>query len=179
MKRLLSALLLTTLTAAASAQTAPAVSAGAVAQALARGATVVDLRARADYLAGHLPGAVSLDPGEVGTDLHSLQAAVSRHGIDLSREVVLMGLPGDLRVQQLQLRLMDYATGRVDWLVGGAHEWALSGRPLEDGSVSLPAVPQYLVALNRQDESPRMAGASLRDAPGRAFVAKVALGPRS
>lgn len=178
MNRLLAALLTLAFATAASAQSAPAVSANAAAQAVARGATVVDLRPRADYLAGHLPGAVALNLMDLGADLQSLQAAVSHHGIDLSREVVLVGLPGDPRAQQLQARLTEYATGHVHWLVGGTHEWALSGRPLESGQVTLPAVPQYLVSLRAQGVSPRMAGASLRDAPGRDLVVKVAQGPR-
>ncbi len=149
----------------ACAQVADAVSAEAAAAALARGATVVDVRPVADYRAGHLPGAVQLDALAATRGLAALQEQVSRHGVDLSREVVVVGQPGDLLAQRLQQHLARYATGRVSWLVGGVHEWVLSGRPVDTAVVALPAVPQYLVLLRTEARSPRMAGAALRD-PG-------------
>ena len=140
-------------------------SADAALAAVVRGASVVDIRAAAAYASGHLPGAISA-PGLGGADtLESLQAQVSRHGIDLSREVLIVGLPGDAKAQRLQSRLAEYATGRVNWLVGGVHEWALSGRALQTQTAVLPPVPQYLVTLQPQAVAPRMAGANMRDLP--------------
>jgi 3-mercaptopyruvate sulfurtransferase SseA len=149
---------------AASAQVADAVSADAAAQAVARGATVVDVRPLADYRTGHMPGAVLLDAHAATSGLAALQAQVSQQGVDLSREVVVVGQPGDLLAQRLQQHLAQYATGRVSWLVGGVHEWVLSGRPVETTAVALPAVPQYLVPLRIETRAPRMAGAALREA---------------
>lgn len=163
MKRI-APLILALFAGAASAQVADAVSAHAAAQALARGATVVDVRPPADYRAGHLPGAVLLDAHAATSGLATLQAQVSQQGVDLSREVVVVGQPGDLLAQRLQQHLAQYATGRVSWLVGGVHEWVLSGRPVETTAVALPAVPQYLVPLRIETRAPRMAGAALREA---------------
>lgn len=139
------------------------VSADAAAQAIARGAAVVDLRTSADYALGHLPRAVSVPEAAAAGDRDALQTLVSRHGIDLSREVVVVGQPGDGAAAHFQARLARYATGRVHWLVGGTHEWALSGRPLSTEAHTAAPVPQYLVALQPQAELPRMAGASVRD----------------
>lgn len=150
--------------AAASAQQAPAVSADAAARAVARGAVVVDLRAAADYQAGHLPGAVALDAAALLQERDALQAVVSRHGIDLSREVIVLGQPGDLLAQQVQAHLLAYASGRVSWFVGGVVEWQLSGRPLHTGTTSRAPVPQYLVRFTpAADAGARMAAATLRD----------------
>jgi len=165
----IAALILAVFASAASAQMTDAVSAHAAALALARGATVVDVRPAADYRAGHLPGAVLLDAHAATRGLAALQEQVSRQGVDLSREVVLVGLPGDPVAQRLQQQLALYATGRVSWLVGGVHEWVLSGRPVDTAAVVLPAVPQYLVPLRSEARSPRMAGAALRDAAGPAI----------
>ncbi len=145
------------------AAVASTVSADAAQEALARGAFVVDIRDAGDYAAGHLPGAISAPGLGVAGDLTSLQALVSRHGIDLSREVLIVGRPGDERAFKLQARLAGYATGRVVWLVGGVHEWALSGRAIETQVAVLPPVPQYLVQLQPSAPAPRMAGANMRD----------------
>ena len=146
---------------------ATAVSADTANAAMVRGLAVVDIRPASDYAAGHLPGAISAPALADASDLHSLQHLVSVHGIDLSREVLLVGQPGDERAMRLQARLNQYATGRISWLVGGVNEWRLSGRPVVTGSVTLPPVPQYLVDLQPQAAAPRMAGANLRDAGGR------------
>lgn len=129
----------------------------------ARGAAVVDIRPAADYAAGHLPGAVSAPSLGGAHAVESLQDMVSSLGLDLSREVLIVGQPGDVQAQQLQARLAGYATGRVTWLVGGVHEWALSGRPLETQAAVLLPVPQYLVTLQPEAPAPRMAGANKRD----------------
>jgi len=143
-----------------------AVSADAANAAMVRGLAVVDIRPASDYAAGHLPGAISAPALADASDLHSLQHLVSVHGIDLSREVLLVGQPGDERAMRLQARLNQYATGRITWLVGGVNEWVLSGRPVVTGAVTLPPVPQYLVDLQPQAAAPRMAGANLRDTGG-------------
>ena len=161
MKNIFATLLLASLAPFAQAQELPApwalaVSAEAAAQALARGAVVLDVRPAADFTRGHLPGAVSAPGAGALEDRTALQQLVSSQGIDLSREVVVMGEPGDAQAQRLHTSLLAYATGRVQWFVGGAHEWVLSGRPRAP-------VPQHLVALQPEHAAPRMAGAALRD----------------
>jgi len=145
------------------AQALPAVSADVAAEAVARGARVIDVRPQDAYLAAHLPGAVSVNAVAAARGVAALQAIVSSLGVDLSREVIVVGLPGDRMAQHLQAQLSRYATGRVSWLVGGVVEWSMSGRTLEAGAVALPAVPQYLVSLEPAAPTPRMAGAGRRD----------------
>lgn len=159
---------------AQSATVALALSADSAAHVALSGAVVVDVRDPGEYLAGHIPGAVQLTAPLAGDDRSSLQELVSRKGIDLSRDVVLVGRAGDDRAQRLQARLTEYATGRVFWLVGGVDEWRLSGRGLVTQAVSLPPVPQYLVPLQPQTGAARMAAASLRDvrAPSLALQAQ-------
>jgi thiosulfate/3-mercaptopyruvate sulfurtransferase len=147
----------------ASPPLALAVSADAAAQALDRGAVVMDIRPASDYAQGHLPGAVSVPEAGGAADRAALQQLVSSRGIDLSREVLVVGQPGDTKAQRLQAKLMQYATGRVNWLVGGIGEWTLSGRPLATSTTARPPVPQHLVPLQSTLSLPRMAGASLRD----------------
>ncbi len=157
------AILVTLLSLVALSAHAEFVSADAASDAVVRGARVVDVRNASAYSAGHLPGAVRVDATAAMTDRASLQAMVSSQGVDLSREVVVVGEAGDVLAQQLQAHLKAYATGRVNWLVGGVTEWTLSGRALTTDAVALPAVPQFLVPLHAQGAVPRMAGAALRD----------------
>lgn len=140
-----------------------ALSADAAAQALERGAVVMDIRPAADYAQGHLPGAVSVPGAGAVDDRAALQQLVSSRGIDLSREVLVMGHAGDAGAQRLQASLLQYATGRVNWFVGGVNEWTLSGRPLAALGSARPPVPQHLVPLQPTQAQPRMAGAPLRD----------------
>jgi rhodanese-related sulfurtransferase len=174
MKRI-APLILALLAGTASAQVADAASAHAAAQALARGATVVDVRAAHDFHQGHLPGAVLLDAAAALASRQALQDLVSRLGVNLSREVVVVGQPGDPLAQRLQKQLAQYATGRVTWLVGGTYEWALSGRPLQTQAIAKPPVPQYLVILQPELRIARMAGAALRD-PGAGTVGDATAG---
>jgi thiosulfate/3-mercaptopyruvate sulfurtransferase len=142
-----------------------AASADAAADAVARGAVVLDIRSAAEFARGHLAGAVSAPGAAAMEDRVSLQQLVSSQGIDLSREVLVMGQPGDEKAQRLHASLLAYATGRVQWFVGGVTEWTLSGRPLASASPQAvrPPVPQHLVALQPERAAPRMAGATLRD----------------
>lgn len=147
---------------------AEAVSAQSARAALARGAVAWDIRPAADYRAGHLPGAVQAAPALLATwegeaSLAALEQAVSAAGVDLSREVVVYGEPGDVRAQALYDALKRVAPGRVHWLVGGAVEWSLSGAALSrEDSVRRP-VPQRLVVQDVVTDAPvRMAADALR-----------------
>lgn len=144
---------------------AEALSAPAAAAALAGGALAWDVRNATG--AGSLPGAYRIDAASLAAwlerrDLPALQEAVSRAGLDLSRELVIYGEAGDARAQTLVASLQDLSRGRVHWLVGGAAEWAMSGRPLQaaDTAPRLP-VPQHLVSAVSAG-SRTMAAAPLR-----------------
>ncbi len=139
-----------------------AVSADAAAQALAHGATVVDVRSAQAYAQGHLPGAALLPQDAARQSVAKLERLLSDVGIDLSRTVLVVGEPGDANAQALWQTLSTYATGRVLWLVGGTTEWQMTGRPLSTHVALAKAVPQHLVALQAEPVHTRMAGHGLR-----------------
>jgi 3-mercaptopyruvate sulfurtransferase SseA len=143
-----------------------AVSADAAALALAQGATVVDVRSAQAYAQGHLPTAALLPQNAAQLTVANLERLVSDAGIDLSRTVLVVGEPGDANAQALWHTLSAYATGRVLWLVGGATEWHMTGRPLSTQVVTAKAVPQYLVRLQAEPAQTRMAGHGLRAGAG-------------
>lgn len=141
-----------------------AVSANAAAQAIAHGASVVDVRSASAYAQGHMPQAVHLPSDAAAQSIEVLQRWVSDAGADLSRTVLVVGEPGDANAQALWHRLSGYATGRVLWLVGGTTEWQMTGRALSVSAVHVKAVPQYLVRLHSAPADARMAGHSVRAA---------------
>jgi 3-mercaptopyruvate sulfurtransferase SseA len=141
-----------------------AVSADTAAQALAQGATVVDVRSASAYAQGHLPGAQRLPSDAARFTSAQLGQAVSIAGIDLSRTVLVVGELGDANAQALWQTLSGYATGRVLWLVGGTTEWQMTGRALSTDTIAAKAVPQHLVRLHAAPEQARMAGHSVRNA---------------
>ena len=137
-------------------------SAAAAESALAQGALAWDARATGDT---GLPGARRADSAQIDAwlsrgDLAALQKAVSQAGLDLSRDVIVYGEPGDERARALVASLQAVSPGRVHWLVGGAVEWAQSGHGLSALSAHAP-VPQHLVAFGG-NEAGHMASASLR-----------------
>ena len=140
---------------------ADSLSAVATDEVLHQGALAWDVR---NAPASGLPGALRVDPALLDAwlshgDLNALQTAVSRAGIDLSRDVVIYGEAGDARAQALVASLQTLSPGRVHWLVGGATEWAMSGRSLTPFNAHLP-VPQQLVLASVGNG--HMASASLR-----------------
>ncbi len=141
-----------------------AVSADAAEQALAQGATVVDVRSASAYAQGHLPGAQHLPSQAAGYTSAQLGQVLSVAGIDLSRTVLVVGELGDTHAQAVWRTLSAYATGRVLWLVGGTTEWQMTGRVLSTETLAAKAVPQHLVRLHAKPEQVRMAGYSVRSA---------------
>jgi 3-mercaptopyruvate sulfurtransferase SseA len=139
-----------------------AVSADAAAQALAQGASVVDVRSAQAYAQGHLPNAALLPQEAAKLSVAALERLLSDAGIDLSRTVLVLGEPGDANAQALWHTLSAYATGRVLWLVGGTTEWQMTGRALSQQVQAAKAVPQYLVRLQTEPVQTRMAGQRLR-----------------
>ncbi len=158
----------------ASATGHEAVSAHTAAQALAQGATVVDVRSAQAYFQGHLPHAALLPQDAARLKIVTLERLLSDAGIDLSRTVLVVGEPGDANAQALWNTLSAYATGRVLWLVGGATEWQMTGRPLTTQVLAAKAVPQYLVRLHAEPAQTRMAGHGLRAGAGAGAGAGVA-----
>lgn len=151
---------------------ADSLSAPAAAAALANGALAWDVRAEAEP---GLPGAVRIDSAALQAwlqqgDLAALQAAVSQAGLDLSRDVVVYGTAGDRRAQALVASLQTLSRGRVHWLVGGAPEWAMSGRSLQPAGAARTPVPQVLVA-NSAPQRAQMASVALRGVASDAQVA--------
>ena len=145
----------------ASAAHADNLSAAAADKALAQGALAWDVRAVSET---GLPGARHADAALLNSwlarrDLTALQTAVSQAGLDLSRDVIVYGEPGDERARALVASLQAVSSGRVHWLVGGAAEWSQTGRALAALSAHAP-VPQHLVAFG--GDTGQMASASLR-----------------
>ncbi|HWP18464.1 MAG TPA: rhodanese-like domain-containing protein [Burkholderiaceae bacterium] len=144
----------------AGAAGAEPVSAAKARSVLSEGAIAWDVRDVSSHATGLLPGAVAAPADRL--DLASLQATVSRYGIDLSRGVVLYGQPGDPVTQRLYSRLRELSPGPVYWLVGGAQEWRLAGLPLARDALMRAPVPQHLVQREAGEEAPRMAADALR-----------------
>ncbi len=132
--------------------------------ALARGAQVLDVRSRDAFEQAHLPGAAWV-PGAQNLGDAALAQALSQAGVDLSREVVLVGDAGCEITQALHGRLAQVASGRVAWLVGGLPEWVATGRMVSTGAaLARLAVPQHLVAFQQRksDRFGTVAAASRR-----------------
>ena len=131
--------------------------------ALAQGALAWDVR---EQPAAALPGALRIEAAALTAwlehhDLAALRGAVSAAGLDLSRDIVVYGDAGDLRAQALVESLQALSPGQVHWFVGGAAEWAMSGRELRATAGSRLPVPQWLV--RPVAEGPKMmAAAALR-----------------
>jgi rhodanese-related sulfurtransferase len=172
------------LTLVAQAQQALPVSAHEAERALVRGAVVLDVRTSEAYAQGHLPGAVSAPQALAAKDRAALQQLVSERGVDLSREVLVVGELADARTMAFASELARYASGRVNWLVGGLPEWRMTGRSVSLQTHSLAAVPQFLTPLHSAPTEPRMAAQALRHVlwPAPALdanlEAKLADGPR-
>ncbi len=137
--------------------------------AVARGAVVVDVRSAAAYAGERLSAAVHV-PNAHALSAQELVQALSSQGVDASRELVLLGEPGDTQAQAVFEMLAAHASGRVLWLVGGVAEWAMTGLPTERGSaapVPLPArrlaVPQLWVTFEPVSASARLAGGARRE----------------
>lgn len=139
------------------------VSAAIAEQRLQDGAQAWDVRSHGGSL---LPGAVRLVADEL-LDGEALARAVSAAGIDLSRDVLIYGEPGDASAQALHALAGRLASGRVDWLVGGVAEWQMGGRSVAATPVRRLPVPQRLVAWHDDGKAvgARMAAAARRDLP--------------
>lgn len=111
------------------------------------GVRVVDLRNRAAYRAGHIPGAVRMAPGALQAERHgvpgmmptaaALERLLRRAGIAAESEVVAYDDRGGLSAARL-FWVLDYAgQGRGRLLDGGWAAWRAAGLPV---SKNPPAV---------------------------------------
>ena len=84
--------------------------------------TVVDVRERHEYVAGHVGGALLIPMGQLSARVHEL---------DRSRPVYVICATGH---RSLAMTDLLRACGFDAWSVtGGTNAWARSGRPVEGG----------------------------------------------
>lgn len=93
---------------------------------------VLDLRSRADFESGHLPGAVSTSPEAVA---RSLPEGTGEH-----TELIVVGAgPGDPAVREASRALMGHGAHRVVELPGGMLEWRQAGYSVEGAGAAQAA----------------------------------------
>jgi 3-mercaptopyruvate sulfurtransferase SseA len=141
---------------------AGAVSADDAQAAIAQGAYVLDVRAVAQFAAGHLPQASVLPTKAASLPLHELSELLTQQGIDSSRTMLVVGDAGDTDAQALWQRLASVTSGRVLWLVGGVQEWQMRGLALTTQTVTRARVPQFLASFEAPSGAARMAGSKVR-----------------
>jgi thiosulfate/3-mercaptopyruvate sulfurtransferase len=105
--------------------------------------------ADAEYLAGHIPGALRFDVDEIadhGTDLpHMLPsaaefgAAVGKLGVIQTDTIVAYDGLGLFASPRVWFTFRLFGAPNVYILEGGLPKWKAEGRPVEAGTVSLPA----------------------------------------
>ena len=89
----------------------------------ADGATVVDIREPAEYVSGHVPGAVLIPMGHLPSRTHQL---------DRGRPIYLICATGNRSLAMADfLERQGFDARSVD---GGTSEWGRSGRPTVVGS---------------------------------------------
>lgn len=91
-----------------------------VAEALDRGAAVIDVREPAEYRTGHLPGAVNIPMGQLPARLGE---------IDRSRPVHVVCASGNRSSAMVDV-LTDAGFDAIN-IAGGTSAWTRAGRPIE------------------------------------------------
>lgn len=108
--------------------------------------------ARADYLTGHVPGAVHCDwsrdlsapPPASGHPIWMLlgpaefAAQMARMGIGNDTSVIAYDAEGGHHAARLWLGLARYGHDRCAVMEGGIQKWLAEGRPVEPGEVTVP-----------------------------------------
>src|SRR4051794_20862406 len=92
---------------------------------------VLDVRTEDEFRRGHVPGAVRV----TGQDLPAL---LPKEGGRIELFVVGKG-PGDPRVRETSLALLDLGAHRIVELTGGMYEWERSGHETEYERGARPA----------------------------------------
>lgn len=145
MSRLLALLVLPFLLITAHPAAADILDASGVAQAIARGAVLWDVREPAAYRQGHLPGAVTVEgaadilrlptPREFDA-LVKAEKTLSAAGIDLGKEVVVYAHRGS-PVAYAALAAVRYFGGKhASVFHDGVEGWVEAGKPLEAGETT-------------------------------------------
>jgi thiosulfate/3-mercaptopyruvate sulfurtransferase len=104
---------------------------------------------RAEYLAGHIPGAVFFDIDEIADtscglphmlpDPLSFSQAMGRLGIGDGMRIIVYEGAGLFSAPRVWWTLRAFGAGEVAILDGGLPQWRAEGRPLEDGMAMRPA----------------------------------------
>ncbi len=120
-----------------------------VAQALERGAIVWDTRARADYLKGHIPGAVNIgNAAQVLRNVNmedfvptaQIEALLGNAGIDPAKEVIVYSTRGDANAY-FGLYTIRYFGGRQGRVYhDGIDGWRAAGKEASSAEHKLPPV---------------------------------------
>lgn len=152
--------------------------------------------AHAEYLAGHIPGAVFFPLDEIAdktTDLpHMLPSprefaqAVGMMGITETMTIVVYDEAGLFSAPRVRWTFQAMGARDVRILAGGGPRWRAEGRPIEMGPVSRPArefkarfVPEMVADLERVAARSRDGGAQIADARPQARFLGQAPEPRA
>ena len=105
--------------------------------------------ATAEYLAGHIPGAVRFDIDEIADhstslphmmpSLNDFATAAGRHGISDQNTIVIYDGHGIYSSPRVWFTFRLFGAEKVYILEGGLPKWKAEGRPLESGPVTRPA----------------------------------------
>jgi rhodanese-related sulfurtransferase len=111
----------------------PDIAPSALAAMLARGdATLFDVRTLEEYEAGHLPGAIRIEPGTSAAEILAV------HGDALARRPVIfycaVGVRSSLMMMATMVEIAPHARAGAYNLRGGMFRWTSEGRALVRGS---------------------------------------------
>ncbi len=112
---------------------------------------------RAEYQARHIPGAVFFDVDGVSDhnsslphmlpDADQFARAMGERGIANADHVVVYDASGLVSAARVWWTFRIFGHARVSVLDGGLPKWEAEGRPVESGTVSLPAT-RYVAAMD-------------------------------
>lgn len=132
------------------AQAADIVDTAYVADAVARGAIIWDVRDAPSYKAGHIPGAVNVgdvssvlrDPNrEDWLPIEQMQAILGRAGIDLmKKEVIVYSRTGDAAAYYALSGMRHFGNKNGKVYHGGLDAWQTAGNPISQDTTTLPPV---------------------------------------
>jgi thiosulfate/3-mercaptopyruvate sulfurtransferase len=127
---------------------------GQVQEAIARGATLWDVRDEKSYLEGHIPGAINIgDAGYILRDANKedyiatakIQAIFNAAGLDVNKDIVVYGSRGN-PYAYFGLYTVQYFGGKQAQIYhDGIDAWKSAGLALQKERPSLPAVSVTLV----------------------------------
>ena len=142
----------------AAARAGEIVDAGYVADALARGAIVWDVRDATAYQQGHIPGAVNADVAalrapnrEDWLPAPQVSAALGKAGIDVvGREVIVYSTTGDPNAYYALGGIRYYGGKQGHVFHGGLDAWKADGRKVATEATTLPPVALTLTPVSNE-----------------------------